>query len=90
MGKLDVQGLDLFGEPAVKKLWALKEGSPYDENYPETFLTRIREEGYFDNLGKTRFESKVNATNNTVDVTLYFSGGPPAHEKRPGEQQAPP
>jgi len=90
MGKLDVQGLDLFGEPAVRKLWALKEGSPYDENYPETFLTRIREEGYFDNLGKTRFESKVNATNNTVDVTLYFAGGPPASDKRPGEQQPPP
>ena len=78
MGKLDVQGLDLFGEPAVKKLWALKEGSPYDENYPETFLTRIREEGYFDNLGKTRFEFAKALADPAVKAKADASGLFPA------------
>jgi outer membrane protein insertion porin family len=75
MGALKIQGLDIEGEPTVRKLWSMKEGAPYDDTYPQTFLNRIQEDGYFDNLKGTRFDHEVNRKNNTVDVTLYFTGG---------------
>jgi hypothetical protein len=34
----------------------------------------VREEGIFDNLGKTRAESNIDEATHTVDVTLFFSG----------------
>ena len=60
------------GEAAIKKLWSLKEGKPYNADYPDFFLTQVKERGIFDNLGKTRFEIKINEQERTVDVTLYF------------------
>lgn len=71
-GKLSIQGLDLDGESAVRRLWALKTGAPFDADYPNYFLQRVREDGVFDNLGKTRAEAHVNEANLTVDVTLHF------------------
>jgi outer membrane protein insertion porin family len=81
MGALKVQGLDVESEPSVRKLWSMKEGAPFDDTYPQTFLTRIQEDGYFDNLKGTRFDNEVNRKNDTVDVTLYFTGGAPKPEK---------
>jgi len=74
LGKLDIQGLDLIGEPAVRKMWKIEPGQPFQDGYPESFLNRVREEGIFDNLGKTRAESNINESAHTVDVTLFFSG----------------
>jgi outer membrane protein insertion porin family len=74
-GKLYIEGLDLIAEAGVKKLWALKEGQPFDADYPEYFLSRVREDGVFDNLGKTRSATKVNEEERTADVTLTFQGG---------------
>ena len=66
--------LRLIGEAAVKKLWALKEGQPFDADYPEYFLSRVREDGVFDNLGRTKSVVQVNEDDRTADVTLIFSG----------------
>ena len=74
LGKLDIQGLDLIGEPAVRKMWTIEPGQPFQDGYPESFLNRVREEGIFDNLGKTRAESNIDEATHTVDVTLFFSG----------------
>jgi outer membrane protein assembly factor BamA len=74
LGKLDIQGLDLIGEPAVRKMWKIEPGQPFQDGYPESFLNRVREEGIFDNLGKTRAESNIDEATHTVDVTLFFSG----------------
>ncbi len=76
MGKLTIQGLDLEGEPAVRKLWSMKTGEPYDAGYPTMFVDRIKQDGYFDNLRTTSFEQSVNDETGTVDVTLNFKGGP--------------
>ena len=76
MGKLTIEGLDLEGEPAVRKLWSMKTGEPYDASYPPMFLDRIKQDGYFDNLRTTSFEQSVNDKTSTVDVTLNFKGGP--------------
>ncbi|MFB3778983.1 MAG: POTRA domain-containing protein [Bryobacteraceae bacterium] len=75
-GRLTIRGLDLDGEAEVKRLWTLKPGAPYDIEYPDFFLQRIREDGVFDNLGKTKAEVKIDDASRTVDVTLVFTGAP--------------
>jgi outer membrane protein insertion porin family len=76
MGKLAINGLDLVAEPQVRKAWALKEGKPFNPEYPEAFLNGVRND--FDNLGKTKSETKLNASDHSVDVTLTFGAAPPA------------
>lgn len=71
-GKLLVQGLDLTGEAEVKKIWGLQEGKPFDGDYPDYFLNRVRQDGIFDNLHKTKAQVNVDEDHHTVDVTLQF------------------
>jgi len=82
-GKLSIEGLDLIAEAAVKKLWALKEGGPFDAGYPDYFLSRIREDGIFENLGKTKSALKINEEERIVDVTLQFYGSERERPKAP-------
>ena len=70
--KLIIEGLDIHGEAAIREMWTLKEGKPFNSDYPEFFLQRVREAGVFDNLGKTRSVVDVNEQSRTVDVTLKF------------------
>ena len=88
-GRLKVEGLDLHGEAAIKKLWTMKEGKPYNGDYPDYFLQRVRDGGLFDDLGTTKAISEVNEEAHTVDVTLRFGpaptepgAGPPATKGR--------
>lgn len=80
--KLVLQGLDLESEPVIRKLWALKEGEPYRANYPDYFLERVREDGLFDNLGKTAAEAKIDEAALAVDVVLTFKGQGPQPGRR--------
>jgi outer membrane protein insertion porin family len=73
LGKLDIVGLDIETEPVVRKMWGIAPGRPFNVEYPDHFLARVKEGGTFDNLKATRAETKVNAGNHTVDVTLYFN-----------------
>ncbi len=73
-GKLTIQGLDLIGEPAIRKMWGDRTGKPFDPAAPDAFLKEIREGGLFDNLGNTSSSTKVNEDAKTVDVTLVFAG----------------
>lgn len=73
-GKLNVEGLDLNAEAEIRKLWGLKPGKAFNANYPDYFLLRVREDGYFDNLGETRSRARVDEASHTVDVTLVFRG----------------
>ena len=41
--------------------------------YPDHFLKRVKDGGVFDDLKSTRAETKINAADHTVDVTLYFN-----------------
>jgi outer membrane protein insertion porin family len=90
-GKLAVQGLDLEGEPAIRKLWAMKEGKPFNPEYPDYFLGQVKERGLFDNLGDAKASVNVNEKTRTVDVTLNFRGPStvpgatsPGEPRRPG------
>ncbi|HLY20293.1 MAG TPA: POTRA domain-containing protein [Bryobacteraceae bacterium] len=82
-GTLRIAGLDLNGESAIRKMWTHKESTPYNPEYPDYFLQRVREEGLFDNLGETRSETKINDKTHLVDVTLYFKYAPPVKKKEP-------
>ncbi len=73
-GKLDIQGLDLNAAAEIRKLWGLKPGKAFNAGYPDYFLSRVREDGYFDNLGETSSHAKLDEANHTVDVTLVFRG----------------
>ena len=71
-GRLTIEGLDLNAEAAMKKLWGLKEGKPFDTDYPDFFLGRVREDGYFENLHNTKAVVKVDEPTRVVDVVLQF------------------
>jgi outer membrane protein insertion porin family len=72
VGELTVKGLDIYGEAAIRRLWTLKEGTPFDAEYPDYFLQRIREDGIFDNLGKAKSVLNIDDEKRTVNVTLVF------------------
>lgn len=71
-GKLIIEGLDLNGEAAIRRIWTMKPGDPYNGEYPEYFLQRVREDGVFDNLRTTAAIERIDEKNLTVDVTLRF------------------
>jgi outer membrane protein assembly factor BamA len=88
--KLTITGLDLDGEAAMRKLWGLQLGKPFNPDYPNYFLAQVKDRGLFDNLGDTKANVDVNEQRRTVDVTLSFHGAPtgPA-AKRPGPPDNP-
>ncbi len=71
---LEVHGLDIESEPEIRKLWAPKPGKPFNPEYPDYFLQRVREMSLFDNLGSTRSDFKPDESSHTVIVSLYFKG----------------
>jgi outer membrane protein insertion porin family len=73
LGKVDMVGLDIVSDPEIRKMWGLAAGKPFNVEYPDHFLARVKEGGVFDNLKSTRAETKINPANHTVDVTLYFN-----------------
>ncbi len=81
--KLTIEGLDIITEPAIRKMWALKQGEPFNADYPQHFLDSVKEDGVLDDLGETRAMVKPDDQNWTVDVTLIFMGAPPKPQKTP-------
>ncbi len=73
LGKLEMVGLDIETEPEIRKMWGIAAGKPFNVEYPDHFLNRVKEGGVFDGLKTTRAETKINAASHTVDVTLYFN-----------------
>jgi outer membrane protein insertion porin family len=84
MGKLNLVGLDLEGEAEMKRIWTMQPGNPFNPDYPDLFLKRVKEEGLFDHLGKTKADTKLNDKAYTADVTLTFSGEDP--NSKPGRR----
>jgi outer membrane protein insertion porin family len=80
-GKLTVAGLGLDGEAAIRKMWSVKPGDPFPEGYPDFFLSKVKEEGLFDNLGDTKAKPDINTETHVVDVTLDFKGAPSKTKK---------
>ncbi len=85
--QLNVVGLDIETEPVIRKMWGLQAGKPYNIDYPEHFLARVKEDGVFDGLKNSRFESKIDPDSYEVEVTLYFNEKikPPDNSARPSQ-----
>jgi outer membrane protein insertion porin family len=81
-GSLDIQGLGIHGVHELKRIWTLEPGRVFNAEYPDYFLNRIREDGIFDNLGKTKSVVKLNDQDLTVAVTLIFEGTQSPEEKK--------
>lgn len=81
-GKLKIDGLDILNEPQVRKMWGLENGKPYNGEYAELFLSRIRDEGLFENLGSTKAIPTPNEQTRVVDVTLVFGAAVKAPPKK--------
>jgi outer membrane protein assembly factor BamA len=81
-GRLEVLGLGLDGEAAIRKMWNVKTGDPFPGAYPDYFVQRVKEDGLFDNLGAATATLSVNRETRTVDVSLNFAGAPPAQRRR--------
>src|SRR5262249_18530987 len=58
-GKLEIKGLDILTEPEIRKMWGALEGKPFNPEFPDSFLARVRNEGILDNLGKTSSETHI-------------------------------
>jgi len=84
MGKLSIVGLDLNGEAEILRIWVMKEGKTLNPEYPDHFLTRIKEEALFEGLGETKADLKVDEKKHTADVTLNFKAEDPT--KAPGRR----
>ena len=69
-GRLAILGLDIEGEAAVRKRWALKFGQPFSSSYPNTFLRHAS--NMFDNLSKVNSKLHINEQSKQVDVELNF------------------
>lgn len=77
MGRLQIKGLDLESEPAIRRLWAIRPGAPYRGGYAAAFVQRIREMDLFDFLSEIRHEERVDEKSQSVDVVLVFVGEKP-------------
>jgi outer membrane protein insertion porin family len=73
VGKVEIVGLDIVTEPEIRKMWGLAPGRPFNVEYPDHFLSRVKDAGIFDDLKSSRAETNINAAKHTVDVTLYFN-----------------
>jgi len=78
--KLDILGLDINTEPAIAKLWGEKPGAPFNPDYPEFFLKRVKEQGILDNLAETKSDYSADQSTHNVTVHLNFKGGEPKTE----------
>ncbi len=81
-GHLDVIGLGLDGEAAIRKMWAVKPGDPFPASYQDRFVKGVKAEGLFDNLGDITCTPTINRQTRVVDVMLYFSTAPAAPPRR--------
>lgn len=88
-GKLEVEGLGLDGEAAIHKLWGVKSGDPFPPDYPDYFLSEVKKEGYFENLGDTKADQHVDEDTHVVDVKLTFNTALPQPKKRKPEDRGP-
>lgn len=85
-GKLDIRGLDLISEPQIAKLWGEKPGKPFDPDYPDYFVQRIKEQQLFDNLSDITSDYAADPTSHLVTVHINFKGGKPQDTKKKKEQ----
>jgi outer membrane protein assembly factor BamA len=79
--ELTIKGLDIEGENAVRKMWGEKPGDAFNSEYPEHFLTEVRNQNLFEHLGDTKSEVKLDEQTHKAAVTLIFGAEKKDEEK---------
>lgn len=83
-GRLDVIGLGLDGEAAIRKMWAVRSGEPFPDGYHDHFVKAVKDEQMFDNLGDIAVTPNINRQRHVVDVAIYFSAAPRSQRRVSG------
>lgn len=86
-GKLFLQNMDIHGEHEIRRLWNMKPGAPFNGEYPDYFLGRLKEDQIFENLRDTRADLVPDHQSRTVDVTLVFNPPKKGHEAESSDSQ---
>jgi outer membrane protein assembly factor BamA len=86
-GTLDIRGLDLISAPQIEKLWGEKPGKPFNPDYPEFFVKRIKDQQLFDNLNDITSDYAADQASHLVTVHIYFKGGKPKDAKKEKPEQ---
>jgi hypothetical protein len=82
MGRLTIKGLDITTEPEIRKMWGMKEGALFRDQYAEKFLRRMKDDGVLDNLGETKAQLTYDEPRGIIHVTLNFAGAKREPEKK--------
>jgi outer membrane protein insertion porin family len=75
-GRLEVIGLGLDGEAAIRKMWGVKPGDPFPAGYQDRFVRGVKDEQMFDNLGDITVMPNINRQTHVVNVTIFFAAAP--------------
>jgi len=72
MGELEIVGLDSQAKARLQNAWTLREGQPYNSDYPKEFLKNAFRLLPHDEQWVADIREAVDAKDKTVDVTLQF------------------
>ncbi len=73
MGELEIVGLDSQAKARLQNAWTLREGQPYNSDYPKEFLKNAFHLLPHGEQWAADIREAVNANDKTVDVTLRFT-----------------
>jgi hypothetical protein len=73
MGELEIVGLDSQAKARLQNAWTLREGQPYNSDYPKEFLKNAFQLLPHGEQWAADIREAVNANDKTVDVTLRFT-----------------
>jgi hypothetical protein len=73
MGELEIVGLDSQAKARLQNAWTLREGQPYNSDYPKEFLKNAFRLLPHDEQWAVDIREAMDAKDKTVDVTLRFT-----------------
>ena len=72
MGELEITGLDTQAKARLQEAWTLREGQPYNADYPKKFVDDTRELVPRGVQWSIRIHESLDAKDKTVDVEIHF------------------
>ena len=72
MGELEITGLDTQAKARLQAAWTLREGQPYDADYPRKFLEDTRQAVPRGVQWAVSIHETLEAKDKTVDVEIHF------------------
>jgi hypothetical protein len=72
MGELEIAGLDTQAKARLQAAWTLREGQPYNADYPRKFLEDTRQAVPRGVQWAVSIHETLEAKDKTVDVEIRF------------------